>query len=339
MDVPVANSYANAAQKGYYRTDYSNDLLPKLLATAESALTPPERIGLLGDRWALMLAGRAPVGEVLDLAFAMKADPDPPVLEDALGHLSTVVTTIATGDDRQRLQAVIRRELGPVYTAMGGPSKHESYDHAETREALFEALGKAEDPVVLAQASQIAGQLFAGQKPSDPNLGDAAVALSSPHGDAAMYDRVLRVVERTSDPDLKDTAQRVLTRFQSPELVARTLEYALSDQVRSQDSPTLLALMLEHPEMQDQAWDFVRQHWDEVLRKAPEGSGGRIIGATGAFCSVAQRESVAQFFAGHPVEGAERTLRRSLQQIDDCVRLRQSEQPLLRQWLDTHEPS
>jgi aminopeptidase N/puromycin-sensitive aminopeptidase len=150
---------------------------------------------------------------------------------------------------------------------------------------------------------------------------------------------VLRVVERTSDPDLKDTAQRVLTRFQSPELVTRTLEYALSDQVRSQDSPTLLALMLEHPEMQDQAWDFVRQHWDEVLRKAPEGSGGRIIGATGAFCSVAQRESVARFFAGHPVEGAERMLRRSLQQIDDCVRLRKSEQPLLREWLDAHGPS
>jgi aminopeptidase N/puromycin-sensitive aminopeptidase len=106
--------------------------------------------------------------------------------------------------------------------------------------------------------------------------------------------------------------------------------------VRSQDSPTLLALMLEHPEMQDQAWDFVRAHWDEVLRKAPPGSGARIIAAAGTFCSVRQRESVASFFAAHPVEGAERTLRRSLEQIDDCVRLRELEQPLLREWLDGH---
>jgi hypothetical protein len=45
---------------------------------------------------------------------------------------------------------------------------------------------------------------------------------------------------------------------------------------------------------------------------------------------------VASFFAAHPVEGAERTLRRSLEQIDDCVRLRELEQPLLREWLDVH---
>src|SRR5207248_803560 len=194
VDVPAGAFYANAAQKGYYRTDYAHELLPKLFADAERALAPPERIGLLGDRWALMLAGRAPVGEVLDLAFTMKIDPNPAVVENALERLATIASTIATGEDRHRLRAVIRRGLGPVYAAMGGPSKHESYDHAEIREALFEALGKAGDPAALAQASQIAGQLLAGQKPSDPNLGDAAVALSAPHGDTAMYDRILRVV-------------------------------------------------------------------------------------------------------------------------------------------------
>ena len=336
MDVPAVKVFANAGQKGYYRTDYSSNLLTGLFANAETALTPPERIGLLGDRWALMLAGRAPVGQVLDLALAMKRDPSPPVMEEALQRLATVATTIATAQDRVRLQAILRRELAPAYAELGGSSKHEGYDHAEVREALFEALGKAGDPAVLAEASQIAGQLFAGDKPSDPNLSDAAVALAAPHGDEAMYDRVLHVVERTSDPDLKDTAQRVLTRFQDPALVARTLEYSLSNQVRSQDSPTLLALMLEHPEMQDQAWGFVREHWKEVLQKAPPGSGNRFIAATGTFCSVRQRESVASFFAAHPVEGTERTLRRSLQQIDDCMRLRSTEQPLLREWLDRH---
>ena len=336
LDVPTAAFYANAAQKGYYRTVYSRDLLPKLIADLQGALAPAERLGLLADRWALMLAGRAPVGEVLDLAFALKSDPNPSVLENALDRLNDIASNLATGEDRDRLRAAIRRELGPVYTAMGGPSRHESYDHAEIREALFEALGNAGDAGVLVQASEISAQLFTGQKPSDPNLGDAAVALSAPHGDAVMYDRLLRVVERTSEPDLRETAQRVLTRFQSPALVARTLDYALSPRVRSQDSPLLLAMMLAHPEMQDQAWDFVRGHWEEVLRKAPPDSAGRIMAATGSFCSTAQRQSVAQFFAAHPAEGTERTLRRSLQQIDDCVRLRQMQQPLLQQWLASH---
>lgn len=336
MDISAADPFANAGQKGYYRTDYGSNLLPSLFANAEVELAPPERIGLLGDRWALMQAGRAPVGQVLDLAFAMKLDHSPPVMEEALLRLATVASMIATGEDRERLQAIIRRELAPVYVAMGGPSKHESYDHAEIREALFEALGKAGDPSALALARQIAAQLFGGEKPSDPNLGDASVVLAAPHGDEAMYDRVLRVVQHASDPDLKDTAQRVLTRFQNPALVDRTLKYSLSDQVRSEDTPTFWVLMLQHPDMQDQAWGFVRENWDEFRRKSPPGSEGAIIAATGAFCSTGQRQSVAGFFDAHPVQGAERILRRSLEQIDDCARLRTTEQPLLREWLDTH---
>ena len=38
----------------------------------------------------LMLAGRAPVGEVLDLAFTMKIDPNPAVVENALERLATI---------------------------------------------------------------------------------------------------------------------------------------------------------------------------------------------------------------------------------------------------------
>ena len=152
-----------------------------------------------------------------------------------------------------------------------------------------------------------------------------------------MYDRLLQVVERTTQPDLKDTATRVLTRFRSPQLAARTLEYALSARVRSQDSATLLAVMLENQDTQAQAWEFVRSHWQEILRKGPPDSGTRLVAATAAFCSAQQRQSISDFFSTHPVEGAERTLRRSLQQIDDCAHLRQSQQPLLQQWLDEQE--
>ena len=55
--------YANAGDKGYYRTEYVPEQLKTIVAHAEAALTPPERIGLLGDEWALMRAGQGPVGD------------------------------------------------------------------------------------------------------------------------------------------------------------------------------------------------------------------------------------------------------------------------------------
>ena len=135
-------------------------------------------------------------------------------------------------------------------------------------EALFEALGDAHDPQVLAEAQRLTEELFAGKKADDPNIIDAAVALTAVKGDAAMYDRLLNVVRVTKDPDFRDAALRALTWFESPELVERTLEFAVSDDVRSQDSWGLIALMLERRETQEQAWKFVREHWSEIERKA-----------------------------------------------------------------------
>ena len=129
-----------------------------------------------------------------------------------------------------------------------------AYDHAELRETLFEALGRAQRPGGAGGGESVTQQLFSGQKPADPMLADAAVALATANGDAAMYDRMLRVARNATDPDLKEAALHALTRFQAPELVKRTLEYAVSDEVRNQDSWTLIALLLERRETQDQAW-------------------------------------------------------------------------------------
>jgi aminopeptidase N/puromycin-sensitive aminopeptidase len=339
MDVPVAISnhpinYANAGDKGYYRTDYSAGQLKTIVANAETGLTVEERIGLLGDRWALMQAGDGSVGEFLDLALAVKSDPNAAVLESALGKIGAIKERIATDDDRKRLDGVVRREFGAVYAGLGKGGRHESDDRAELREALFEALGRAGDAKVLAEAASETQALFAGQKSTD--VADAAVALVVANGDTAMYETIQHLAQTASDPDLQVDALHTLTRFQRPELVTRTLEYAVSDEVRSQDRWTLIARLLARRETQDAAWAFVQQHWAEIERKATENTGARIVGATGAFCSVERRDEVTSFFAAHPVASAERTLAKAVGSMNDCVALRAAQEPELRQWLDVH---
>jgi len=341
LDVPATISdhpfvYANAGDEGYYRTAYAADEWKPIVANAETGLTPPERIGLLGDRWALMRAGEGTVGDFLDLALAVKEDPNAAVLESALGRVGTIASRIATDADRERLEAVVRREWGPVYAALGGPGKHETYDRAEIRETLFEALGDARDPAVLAEAESMAKQLFAGQKLADPTMADAAVALATANGDVEMYERLQQVSQTAADPDLKLAALHALTGFHAPALVKRTLEYAVSNDVRSQDSWTLIALLLQGRETQDRAWEFVEQHWAEIERKSTAGSGARIVGAAGSFCKVEKRDEVSQFFQAHRVESSRRTLARSIDSINDCIRLRAAQEPELRRWLSAH---
>jgi aminopeptidase N/puromycin-sensitive aminopeptidase len=283
-----------------------------------------------------MRAGQGDVGEYLDLLLAAKQDPDPTVIDIALGKVGAIRTQIATDDDRERLNAVVQREFAGTYAALGGPRKHEASDHADLRETLFEGLGQAKDPAVLAEAESVTRQIFAGQKPPDPLMADASIALATVNGDEEMYEKMKRVSENATDPDLKEAALRALTRFTTPVLVIKTLQYAVSDAMRSQDSWTLIALLLERRDTQDLAWQYVQQHWDAIERKSTSNSGARIVEATGTFCTAAQRDEVTSFFATHAVESAQRTLAKSIDRINDCIHLRATQEPELRRWLEAH---
>ena len=333
--------YANADAKGYFRTIYTPGQLQAIIAGAETELSPVERIGLVGDRWALTRAGQGSVGDYLDLALALKADPNSSLLDSTLGSINSIKNRVADDTERQQLDTVIRVQYGPVYAALGAPSKKDSYDRQEIRSTLFAFLGAAKDPAVVARARQIADDIFSGNMKKDSDdldLSDVAISITAADAGADVYDRVLIVSQKATDPGSQTDALRMLTRFHQPELVERTLDYATSGAVRNQDSWVLIAAELQQPQSREQAWEYVQQHWDRVKAQLTVASGNRIVSATGNFCTVKQRDEVKSFFATHPVEASERALAQSLDNIASCIDFRAKQQPNLARWLAQHTP-
>jgi aminopeptidase N len=329
--------YANAGEKGYYRVAYTPEQVKAIIAAAETGLTAPERIGFLGDRWALTRAGEGSVGDYLDLAFALKTDTNAQVLDTALNTIEQIRNKIAADDDRLKLDAVIRAQLGPVYAALGKDKKDDSYDQQEIRTELFQALGEAEDPAVLQHARELTDALFEQHKTPEPEVIDASVAIAAAEGDENFYEAMMSVVEGSSkDPGLQTEVLEMLARFRAPALVKRTLEYAVSGNVRNQDSWVLIAIELSQAKTREIAWPWVQAHWDQVKAQLTTASGADLISAVGSFCTVEQRDEVKNFFTTHKVDAADRTLAKSLDGIDACVRLRAAQEPRLREWLAAH---
>ena len=338
-DAPLPVFFANAGAKGYYRTQYTPTQFAAITTKAETTLTPTERIVLLGDTWALTRSGQNKVDDILSLVLALKQDSNAAVLDTALGKVHTINNSIATDEDRTVLAAVLRRELGPVYTALGPPQKHESFDRQQLRATLFEALGEAKDPAILTQATQMSTRIFAiGSKPDksiDPTLSNLAVTIAATTGDVAFYEKTLALSKNAQDPTLQSDALHLLTHFHQPIFVNRTLDYAVSGEVRNQDSWILLAILLQQRETQEQSWDYIRLNWPRVQAQFTTNSGVRVVAATGSFCTQKKRDEVTAFFSSHPVEASERTLAKSIDSIDACIQLRAAQQPNLPQWLAT----
>ena len=71
--------YGNAGEAGFFRTLHGESEWEDLLAERAS-LSPLERIGLVGNQWALARAGREPLDKLLDLVASLGDDDDPDVL-------------------------------------------------------------------------------------------------------------------------------------------------------------------------------------------------------------------------------------------------------------------
>jgi aminopeptidase N/puromycin-sensitive aminopeptidase len=148
-----------------------------------------------------------------------------------------------------------------------------------------------------------------------------------------LYDQLLQLSKTSQDPNVRISALASLTNFREPALVHRTLEYVVSDQVRTQDAVHLLAALLEHRESREAAWEFIRETWDRVKGRITPFAASRLVSATGAFCTVEGRDQVTTFFSEHKIVAADRAMKQAVDSINRCVDLREHQEPKLKAWL------
>jgi aminopeptidase N/puromycin-sensitive aminopeptidase len=336
LKVPAGSPFfANADGKGYYRSSYPANVYAALVANVESALTPTERISLVGDEWAQIRANTAPVGAFLDLGSAVKADPNADVVDSALVGVNTIAVRVAsTPEEKQAFAAWVRKTFAPEYAKLAPPSDSDSANTRELRSQLFGVLGYyGNDPAIVAQARQITEKFMADPTSVDPTLGQTAAYIAARNGDAALFDALQHVYETSTNPEFQIGALRLQAEFQDPALLERALDYAVSGKVRNQDAAIQIAIALGTAETRDQAWKYVQTHWDKVQAQLTTARGGTLVGSTGSFCSADSREEVKKFFDEHKVAASDLALKHAIERINGCIELRSLQEPKLKEWL------
>jgi aminopeptidase N/puromycin-sensitive aminopeptidase len=332
---PAPFFFANGGGKGYYRSTYPADVYAKLVANVETGLTPEERITLIGDEWAQLRANKVPVGAYLDLVAAVKDDPSGRVVGSGIDGLNSIYVRIAaTPAEQEGLAAWVRKTFQPALEKLGPPSAGDTPEKRELRSTLFRTLGLiGKDPEIIAQAKEIAEKYLADPTSVDTTLAGTATAIAAVNGDAAFFDQLQKVYETSTNPEQQEGALYRLALFKDPALAKRSLDYTLSGKVRNQDSPAMLSIPLRSRDTQEIAWRYIRDNWEKVKAQMTPLSAGGFVGAVGSFCSVEKRDEAVKFYTGHKVPSSERSLKRAIDQIDDCIELRANQEGNLKEWL------
>jgi len=263
------------------------------------------------------------------------------VMQDVLGQLNYIGRYLVNENDRDSYRQWLRQYLMPIAKEVGwDPKPGESDDQKTLRAGLLNALGyDARDPETLEQARKIADKALADSTAVNRDMASGALGLAALNGDEALYDRLMTAIKNPKSPEEYYIYLFTLPQFTDPKLLQRTLDYAISPDVRSQDALGVVASVMGNPDGQKQAWDFVLAHWDAVQKAGGPFASAQIVGSTSSFCDAHMRDQVAEFYAAHKIEAAERTYRQSIERINNCVDLKSQQEPQLASWLGQHSSS
>jgi aminopeptidase N len=327
---------ANADARGYYFTEYTPEAV-SVLSRATATLRPVERIALLGDEWWMVRAGRHDIGVYLDLAAAHAGDETAAVVDMIASRLTDTSEDIVPAALRQGYQEWIRRRFGPVLQMLGLPGSASDSDERQSRRAELLTLVGATggDTDVQRRARDMALQYVSNASSLPGTLAPAVLRVAALAGDEALYDQYLsRIRVLSAEPEEYYRFFNALSWFENPALVERTLRFAVSQEVRTQDTGQLIAGLISHAASRDAAWSFVKAQWPTLTQKLGTFQGiPGIIGSLGSFCSQDAADDVRQFFAKNPVPSSERTLQQALERIDTCTALATRQGPALQAWL------
>jgi aminopeptidase N len=334
---PAPVFYGNAGGKGYYRSRYDSGDYQQLVRQVETSLTPPERITFLGSQWAQARAGVANVGDFLDLAAAVRDDDSSFVIGTVSAALRIIDQQVAsTPQEHVELAAWVRKNFAPALTRLGPPDAGDAPNKILLRAALYGLLGNiGADPQIIADARQISEQYLRNPASVDPTLAATALNVAAQNGDGAFFDQLQQVSQTAGDPQLRIQAFHALASFRDATLVSRALDYALSAQVKNQDSLRLVELEMRDRRTRDVAWQYVQQNWPRVRAQITTWMGGELVESMGGFCSADRSSQVTEFFKEHTVLASTHALDKARDNIADCVDLRATQGPNLKRWLES----
>ena len=309
----------NPSQTGFFRVNYSEVDWQRLIP-AISALTLPatDRLGIQNDAYALSKAGLLPVTQFLSIAAAYENETDASVWSDLASNLRDIEFLLSDEPCHENFRAFARNLFGPAARRIGWDAqKGEGHLDSLLRSTVLGQAGGYGDEAVLNEARSRFQAYLRDPASLHPDLRGVVCSLAAQAGDQETYNQLWDLERGTDLQEEKIRLLLALSRFNQVELLQETLRRTLTDDVRSQDTISVVTAVGGNLKGRHAAWQFVQDNWAEFDRRYGDGGFGimRLVSVCGNFVDAAKIEEVETFFAEHPAPAAERTIRQALERI------------------------
>uniref|UniRef100_A0A7S4IIB0 Aminopeptidase n=1 Tax=Vannella robusta TaxID=1487602 RepID=A0A7S4IIB0_9EUKA len=258
----------NAEQTGFYRVRYaSNELRTQLAdAIASNKVTSVcDRLGVQNDAMALARAGIIPTVEALELIKAFRTETDFNVWKDLTSNLSSLLSLLrGTGNNSANIDAFGRSLYSIIAEQVGWESKaSENALVPQLRSLVLRELGRYGDENTIKKANELFALYLEDESKLPADLRACVYGIVMQHGDESTYESMMSIFRRTDFQEEKERCARSLGAAADPALLQKTLEFALSPEIRAQDSVFVFCSVARNWRGKEIAWNFLTENWDK----------------------------------------------------------------------------
>ncbi|HSX43459.1 MAG TPA: M1 family metallopeptidase [Candidatus Saccharimonadales bacterium] len=256
----------NTGGRGHYLVRYATaaqrDHIAALVRSQE--LPEADRLMLLNGSSMQSRAGYEPYGNVLRMLDAYTSETSEPVwgiMSLVVGEARRFIDADPSLEDR--IKPFAGKLAASQIARLGWETREDEPAADEKLRALVLGLGAyAEDPGVVAKATELFTAYKDASTPIAPEIRSLAFIVPVKNGDDAAFDFLLKLHDGTQNGDLKTDACDALTATRKPER-ARQLLARLKDPqlIKPQDVDRWLVYLLRNRYTRDVAWAWLVENW------------------------------------------------------------------------------
>ena len=304
---PAAPVIVNAGGHGFYRVAYDATLRARL-AGALGDMNTLERYGLVDDAWAATVGGSLSSVELLTFLEEFGDEREHAVWQAIVIALRGI-SRLIDDDALPAFQLRVRTLVQPALAELGEPQADESDLAAKLRGLLLSTAGVlGRDEFVIDLCRDLLESSTEPDNAVDPELVAAATSVVAATGTVADYERLQHGFLTASTPQEQLRQLYALTEFDDEALILRTCEFALTDNVKTQNAPFVLRMAMANRRHGAAAWGFIKDNWEHANKEFPTNTISRMVDSVKLLTTPELVADVQMFFVEHPIPQAVKTL-------------------------------
>ncbi|KAK3914792.1 Puromycin-sensitive aminopeptidase [Frankliniella fusca] len=311
----------NPSQNGFYRVQYSSEMLENLMpAISNLSLPPIDRLGILDDLFALVQGGYCRTDKILELLQSMTKEDSCMVWSTMSSVMMKLKKLLEYASDtiQSSFMTFGRKLLTDIKQKISwDPKNDEGHEDKLLRSVILDLLGEFEDETTIFEAEKRLKAHIGGSVEIAPDVRAVVYSIGVKNANEDLYKSVINMYHSASLQEERERIVYALASMKDQVLISKLMNFALSKHVRKENSLNVLSAISQTLSGREQVWNYTKRCWEEVL----EGYAGTFAlphFISGVFSHAASSEmasNLEEFSKNHSVLGMERTIDQAIEKM------------------------